>query len=987
MANKTQMRLQQLTGSLVDLAFSGSQSSAGAASGKVSADLGAVLGNFAGAIGRIQGGTSDFLDRAEGAFNYSGADFNLDTDQAVDIDANGGKLSLDGSAGIDIGVEADVAIDIDADTLDIDASGALTMDSAASVTIAGATGASLGDDTEALAYDGSGNLDLDAVALDIDASGALTMDSAAAVTITGATGASLNDDTEGLAYDGSGNVDFDAVALDIDASGAITMDSAAAVTITGATGASLNDDTEGLAYDGSGNVDFDAVALDIDASGALTMDSASTVAIAGAGGASLGDDTEGLAYDGSGNLDLDAVELDVDASAGITLTSSENAADAIVLDASNASGGIDMNVASTTVVSIDANSVDLAQQLVISAGGMDVSGLTTLRGDLQVLGTTTTVSSSNTEFSDAVLGLNYSGSQTGPNRDVGFILGRDGGNMAFVYDNSASAFVMGATNNNPDDATVAFSSWKDLHLANVQVGSGSSSGAIKSGDNTDAITVSNDAVRVTINDKLRVDGGVIEDSDGDARVTFANGGDTVLARADGTASFTINGANGNGTLEGDLEVQGGKVTLTNGATIDSETAGELILTEDLVKASGDLQVSGNDIKDSGGNVQVKFVEGDYVELPFDLKVTGNQISGSAGMNIKLDDGYTAIMGDLTVIGNQISGSAGMNLELHGSGDVDVVGDLKVKGNDIKDAGGSAAITFDGSANTAVTGILDVDGNIIRDNNDSKIIEFMGGGNGLALSGSSKLVLNVPEIDSSDQNVGWILPVHSDALKFYTSAEDIAFINPSGIELQYGSGGEPNMFSIYDGAASSLMIYTQKGGYGSLTGSHFVADTAGDVGIASYMVLEANDVTGSAGNSMQGGLFFKDGGFDVKTESYSWNQGILFASGSAQYDDFVSEFGANATILSALAEAAGGSAVRDDSVISSQVVAGSKTTLGADLSGVPASAASGRVQVFVNGQLMLSGSSNDYVLVDYGASSNANFQFNIEVDDVVSVLAS
>ena len=886
MANKTQMRLQQLTGSLVDLAFSGSQASAGSAAAQVALDLGGVLGKFAGAIGRIQGKTSDFTNQAEGVFNYTGADFNLDTDQAVDIDANGGKLSLDGSTGIDIGVEADVAIDVDASTLDIDASGALTMDSAATVAIAGATGASLGDDTEALAYDGSGNLDLDAVALDIDASGALTMDSAAAVTITGATGASLNDDTEGLAYDGSGN------------------------------------------------------------------------------------------------LDLDAVELDVDASAGITLTSAENAADAIVLDASNASGGIDMNIASTTVVSIDANSVDLAQQLVISAGGLDVTGLATLRGDLQVLGTTTTVSSSNTEFADAVLGLNYSGSQTGPNRDVGFILGRNSGNMAFVYDNSASAFVMGATNNNPDDATVAFSSWKDLHLANVQVGSGSSSGAIKSGDATDAITVSNDAVRVTINDKLRVDGGVIEDSGGDARVTFANGGDTVLLRDDGTAALTVNGSNSLVTAEANLKMVG--EMLDSGDNVQIQFAGD----GSLVTVVADLQVGGNDIKDSGGNVQVTFVEGDYVEIPFDLKVTGNQISGSAGMNIKLDSSGTTIIGDLTVSGNEISGSAGMNLELHGSGDVDVVGDLTVKGNDIKDDSGNAAITFDGSSNTAVTGILDVDGNIIRDSNNSKIVEFMGGGNGLALSGSSKLVLNVPEIDSSDQNLSWILPVHTDALKFYTSAEDIAFINPSGIELQYGStSGEPNMFSIYDGAATGLMIYTQKGGFGSLTGSHIVADTAGDVGIAAFLALEANDVTGSVGNSMQGGLFFKDGGFDVKTESYSWNQGILFASGSAQYDSFVSEFGVSATILSALASAAGGSAVRDDNVISSQVLAGSKTTLAADLSGVPSSAAAGRVQVFVNGQLMLSGSSNDYILVDYGASSNATFQFNIEVDDVVSVLAS
>ena len=41
----------------------------------------------------------------------------------VDVDADGGKLTLDGSTGIDIGVEADVPIDVDSSTLDIDASG------------------------------------------------------------------------------------------------------------------------------------------------------------------------------------------------------------------------------------------------------------------------------------------------------------------------------------------------------------------------------------------------------------------------------------------------------------------------------------------------------------------------------------------------------------------------------------------------------------------------------------------------------------------------------------------------------------------------------------------------------------------------------------------------------------------------------------------------------------------------------------------------
>ena len=53
----------------------------------------------------------------------------LDGHTGVDIDAtNSGKVSIDGAGGIDIGVASDVAIDIDSSTLDIDASGNVTID-------------------------------------------------------------------------------------------------------------------------------------------------------------------------------------------------------------------------------------------------------------------------------------------------------------------------------------------------------------------------------------------------------------------------------------------------------------------------------------------------------------------------------------------------------------------------------------------------------------------------------------------------------------------------------------------------------------------------------------------------------------------------------------------------------------------------------------------------------------------------------------------
>ena len=63
----------------------------------------------------------------------------LDGHTGVDIDAtNSGKVSIDGAGGIDIGVASDVAIDIDSSTLDIDASGNVTIDaSGGSINIGG----------------------------------------------------------------------------------------------------------------------------------------------------------------------------------------------------------------------------------------------------------------------------------------------------------------------------------------------------------------------------------------------------------------------------------------------------------------------------------------------------------------------------------------------------------------------------------------------------------------------------------------------------------------------------------------------------------------------------------------------------------------------------------------------------------------------------------------------------------------------------------
>lgn len=103
-SSRTRIRLQQISGSIADLAYSGSLSSATAATaGTVKQDLGGVLGQIVGAIGRISGktgtGTDGFTNAAAGIFTHD--TFSIQsansTNPLLEIknttnDANGGRL-------------------------------------------------------------------------------------------------------------------------------------------------------------------------------------------------------------------------------------------------------------------------------------------------------------------------------------------------------------------------------------------------------------------------------------------------------------------------------------------------------------------------------------------------------------------------------------------------------------------------------------------------------------------------------------------------------------------------------------------------------------------------------------------------------------------------------------------------------------------------------------------------------------------------------
>lgn len=144
MASRTQIRVQQLTGSLIDLAYSGSISAPANPTTLGQDDLGAVLGSFAGAIGRITGknsiGDNAFSNVTAGHFHHNlhitGS--NISLNQAATIEADAGTITLNGKAGLNLAEDGanivtisndrDVAVGSNAATFDVHPAGAVTID-------------------------------------------------------------------------------------------------------------------------------------------------------------------------------------------------------------------------------------------------------------------------------------------------------------------------------------------------------------------------------------------------------------------------------------------------------------------------------------------------------------------------------------------------------------------------------------------------------------------------------------------------------------------------------------------------------------------------------------------------------------------------------------------------------------------------------------------------------------------------------------------
>jgi hypothetical protein len=171
----------------------------------------------------------------------------------------------------------------------------------------------------------------------------------------------------------------------------------------------------------------------------------------------------------------------------------------------------------------------------------------------------------------------------------------------------------------------------------------------------------------------------------------------------GEDEFTVDAATGNIVTAGDLNVNGGEITIASPGYIYSSTDLALTVSGADVFVAGDLTVTGNNIRSSSTNSAIT-LDDVNVKVDGELTVTGNKIRSSGGTAFPL--------GDIAV---QLSGS-----------DVEVVGDLTVTGNDIRSST-ATALTLDGAnvttqGNLTVTGDLTVNGTTTTINTENLLVE-------------------------------------------------------------------------------------------------------------------------------------------------------------------------------------------------------------------------------------------------------------------------
>ncbi len=642
-------------------------------------------------------------------------------DDAIKIDAEAGGLTL--AAGNDsLHIDADGtdsdALNIDsAGGIDVDGAGAIDILAGTTVAIAGASTSTYGDDTAVWSFNGSGAVSETGMTtfsltpsstVDIDAGGAVTIDSsAAAISVGGDSVAqkiSIGGDTSTRT-----EVELNAILVDINAgSSGITMDAGAAsnlttsggtITVSGKTGVSIQEDgSDVIAIDTNRDVLFgqtggSASDPDVEIDGYLKVDGSSTFS------API---TASAAISSSGAMELASLTLDTDLAVthggtgassltdgGVLLGSGTSAVTAMAVladgefivgdgttdpvaesgDTARTSlgvgtgdspqfSGLDINGSVTVTGNITGDHGSNNMTIASTNASVLVEGTTfagndvTIPGNLTVQGSETIISSSALNVVDKNITIG-SGSITSAVMDEG---GLDFGLPTIAnirYDHSLTAISSSvdfyAPNVSASMAGTGSFGRLETHQANADFGGKvlTLAGNLETQNNNLTINAADAARTLTLTEDFTIGGGHA------GTLTFSAGSKTLTVEDDSTI---------NQDLSSDASVTFNAVTADGGVSIDNIT----IDGTEIDLSSGDLtiDVAGDvEINADGGDVVFKDATADLATINA-TKVSGSQAStGSFGRletvqsNASIGGNIVTLAGDLTTQNNDVTVNA------------------------------------------------------------------------------------------------------------------------------------------------------------------------------------------------------------------------------------------------------------------------------------------------------------------------------------------
>ena len=810
----------------------------------------------------------------------------------IDAGATSGAIAVNAGGAINLTAGAGSAWGITG-TLDLDASGALAINSSAGTISLGndAVAQNISIGTAGARTIALGNTTNDtAVNITSGAAATITVGSLSAaddltISVTGTTDSSLVLSSTGTGVDavkisgvagnGTGGVDIDSGTggIAVDSTGAISIDSAAAsnFTVTGAFDLTLSS-SGGSAIVSGGEAAADAVkiqagavggGIDIDAGTAgIAIDSTGAIALNGAAASNF-------SVSGAG------IDMTIASAAGRSvLQGGEAAVDAVYIVASDGAGGIDVN-AGTGGITIDttgALSLDSAAASNFTVTGAFDLTLYSTAGSVNIQGGEAAVNAIYLNASNAAGGIDVNAGTGGVTIDT-----TDGGGISIDAIGAPSNFSLASTAD-ADDLTVAVTGTNNSSLVLSSTGTGVD--AVKiiglAAASTGGVDIDSGTGGITIDST----GAVSIDSAAASNFTVTGAFDLTLSSSGGSAIVS-----GGEAAADAVKIQAGAVG--GGIDIDAGTAGIAIDSTGAIALNG-AAASNFSVSGAGIDMTIASAAGRSVLQGGEAAVDAVYIvasDGAGGIDVNAGTGGitidttgalsldSAAASNFTVTGafdltlystagsvNIQGGEAAVNaIYLNASnaaGGIDVNAGTGGVTIDTTDGGGISIDAIGAPSNFSLASTADADDLTVAvtgTNNSSLVLSSTGTGvDAVKIIGLAAASTGGVDIDSGTGGItidstGAVSIDSAAASNFtVTGAFDLTLYSTVGsVNIQ---GGEAAVNAIYlnaSNAAGGVDIDTGTGGFALDTAGGPIALTTGVAGDITLASVESVIVTGSA----------------------------------------------------------------------------------------------------------------------------------------------